>query len=125
MKTLALAVILSIAATVASAQQVWRCGNSYSQQPCPGGTPLDVTDPHRPADAARVARATKSDQQRADALEKARLEQERKAPRAQVMGAPQAAATPPQSTKKADKKQDKKKPAPKEPAHFTAVAPKK
>lgn len=120
MKKLAIAFTVAAAALGAHAQQVWRCGNSYSQQPCPGGATLDVADPHRPADAARVARATKADQQRADALEKARLQQEKQAPRAQVMGAPQAPASAPQGARKADKK----KPGPKEPAHFTAVAPK-
>jgi hypothetical protein len=124
MKKPAIAFTLALAACAAGAQQVWRCGNSYSQQPCPGGSPLDVTDPHRPADAARVERATKSDWQRAQALEKARLDQEKKAPRAQVMGGPQAPASAPQAAKKQDKK-DGKKAGPKEPAHFTAVAPKK
>ena len=33
-----LAAVLALASPWAAAQTVWRCGNSYSQQPCPGGT---------------------------------------------------------------------------------------
>lgn len=118
--------VAALWAGVAGAQQVWRCGNSYSQQPCAGGVTLDTTDRPTSGDIAQARQAAKADQQRADALEKARLDQEKKAPRAQVMGAPQAPASAPQSAKKADpSKKDKKKAGPKEPAHFTAVAPKK
>jgi len=119
MKTKFIAIILATATLAAHAQQVWRCGSSYSQAPCPDGVPLAVSDPRTASDAAKAAQVAKADQQRADAMEKARLDQEKKAPKAQVMGAPQAPASAPQADKKKAKKSGKK-----EPEHFTAVAPK-
>ena len=94
------------------AQPVYRCGSSYSHQPCAGGTavaaPAGVPDK---ADAARAAGAARIDAQRAAALEKARLEQERKAPKAVVMAAP---AKPAASAKPA--------PPMRKPQEFKAVA---
>ena len=38
--------------TAAGAQPVYRCGSSYGQQPCPGGTPVAADDSRTPAEAA-------------------------------------------------------------------------
>lgn len=116
-----IAIALATTFLAAHAQQVWRCGNTYSQARCPDGIPLSASDPRSAADKAQAAQVAKADQQRAEAMEKARLDQEKKAPKAQVMGPAQAPASAPQ----ADKKKAAKKSGRKEPEHFTAVAPKK
>jgi hypothetical protein len=76
---------LALAAS-AQAQTVYRCGNSYSQQPCPGGQPVAASDARAPADAARASGHAAADMKRAEAMEKARLAQEKNAPRAIVIG---------------------------------------
>ena len=54
---LATALGLALAAT-AQAQGVYRCGNTYSAQPCPGGTAVAVDDA-RTADQQQQALAAK------------------------------------------------------------------
>lgn len=104
-------------AALAQAQTVYRCGSSYSQQPCPGGTPVAASDPRTPADAARASSAAAVDAKRADALEKARLVQEKNAPKAIIIG-PQ---TPAVADAKPAKDGTKAKAGKLE--QFTAVAP--
>lgn len=118
MRTVVTATMLLLAASGAAAQTVYRCSNSYSQEPCPGGRAVDVSDKVLAGDAKNAGRAAASDQKRADALEKARLEQEKNAPKAVVIGP----ATPPVDAKPAEKKKDKGKSGGK-PEHFTAKAP--
>ena len=107
------AAAFSLAAAAAQAQAVHRCGNTYSALPCEGGS--TVAAPHTPsaAEGAKAARAAKVDAKRADALEKARLERERNAPKAIVMGPKQAASAA------------KAKPTPplRKPETFTAKGP--
>jgi len=91
---IALAALL-VAAGNAGAQPVYRCGNSYSQQPCAGGTALPASVTPSPADAAQARAAAQADARRADAMEKARLAQERQAPKALVIGPPQATPSAP------------------------------
>ena len=121
-RTLLLATLL--AASCASAQTVYRCGSSYSSQPCAGGTALDVTDTSTPAAAARASKAAADDLRRAEAMEKARLAQERNAPKALVIGGNEAPAEPRQPAKgHKDKKKEKGKAE--APNVFTAAAPRK
>jgi hypothetical protein len=87
---LAAALVLSSAA--AQAQTVYRCGNSYSQQPCPGAAPVAAGDPRTPAEAARSGSVASADAKRADAMEKARIAQEKNAPKAGVIGPSPAAS---------------------------------
>ena len=115
------ALLLALATAAACGQTVWRCGSSYGTQPCPGGRAFDATDARTPADAARAGEAAAADAKRAEAMEKARLAQERNAPKAIVIGGepkPQEKAAKPETRKKG-----KKKPA--NPEVFTAVAPRK
>jgi hypothetical protein len=103
-KSLFLATLLVAAAPWAGAQQVWRCGNSYSQQPCPGATAVAVDDKRSPSELAAGARTAQDDLKRAEALQKMRLEAERSAPKAVVIASPpERAASAPQrsATKKA------------------------
>ncbi len=68
--------------TGASAQKVYRCGNTYSQTPCGGGKTLDTTSPNAASSVARkqaVDKENKRQMEAAKAMEKARLAQEAEA----------------------------------------------
>ncbi len=67
-------------------QQVYRCGRSYGTKPCAGGVVVETPPPASQADVAQARDATRADERRAAQLEKARLAQEKNAPRAIVMG---------------------------------------
>lgn len=59
--------------------QTWRCGNTYSDRPCEGGSPVKVED-HRSDQDRRAADAgARSAQTQADHLERTRLSQEKAA----------------------------------------------
>ena len=109
---------LALAAPWATAQTVWRCGATYSQQPCAGGTALG-TAPHTPTadEAAKAAGAARVDADRAATLEKARVAQEKSAPGAASI----KPAEPPQPKPVADKRTGASK-LPK-PEEFTATVP--
>ncbi|MBC5786216.1 hypothetical protein H8N03_24985 [Ramlibacter sp. USB13] len=114
--------LLSLAAApvAASAQTVYRCGNSYGSQPCAGATAIDVTDRSTPEAAARATRAAAEDMRRAEAMEKARLQAEKDAPKAVVIGPKEAASAAAEPAGK-----ERKKDAKKGPEVFTASGPKK
>ena len=70
--------LLACGCGAASAQTIYRCGNTYSEQPCPAGTTVQAA---RPADSAEVAASRKETELQmkvADAMEKARLTEEAK-----------------------------------------------
>ena len=114
---------LALAGTLASAQTVYRCGNSYGQQPCAAGTALDVTDRIAPADAARATKRTAEDMKRAEAMEKARLAQEKNAPKAIVIGPKEVPKPEAREHGKPHKNKKKKKGKEEDPNLFTATAP--
>ena len=121
MKRIVLAA-LAVAACSAGAQPVYRCGSSYSQQPCPDGKAVDtMPNGATSQDAARARAAALGDAKRADAMETARLEQEKNAPKAVVMG-PKVPASAPAAKQAARKTGGKEK---KKPEYFTATVPKK
>lgn len=74
--TVSLCVAALAAAPALSAQTVYRCGNSYSDQPCPGGSTLGPGDTISEAQRERAKAATQRDRRTADSLEKERLAQE-------------------------------------------------
>jgi hypothetical protein len=121
-RPLLLTVILAVGGAAASAQTVYRCGNSYGSKPCTGGTALDVSDPHTAADAARASKVSAEEWKRAEAMEKSRLAQEKNAPKALVIGPREP---PPKLEPKDHAKPDKKhrKAQPQDPEVFTAKAP--
>lgn len=113
--TWATAWLLACAATAAQAQ-AYRCGNTYSQQPCPGGSAVAAKqESPSTAEARERAALTRRDAKLGDAMEKERLarEKQQEGPTLHVVGQAQAAASAP----------DRKKSA-KQPAHFSAVSPK-
>ena len=118
-KTSIAAIVLAVSGA-AGAQSVYRCGSSYAQQPCPGGSEVAVGSAPRPAaDVAQARAAAQTDMKRADAMEKARLAQERNASKALVIG-PQAAASAPAKPASHARKKAKDKG---QPEQFTAVQP--
>ncbi|HEY8710267.1 MAG TPA: hypothetical protein VIM34_20000 [Burkholderiaceae bacterium] len=102
----------------AQAQNVYRCGESYSNQPCAGATVVPTDDPRSAAQRAQTDAATRRDARSAQVLESERLKQEGKPAQAVIPEtAPQAVAprkpgdAAPKKKKKAEKKTAKKKPA--------------
>lgn len=117
-----LLLVLALAGAAASAQTVYRCGNSYGTQPCAGGTAVDVGGARTPADAARAKEARLEDWKRAEAMEKARLAQEKNAPKALVIG-PQEPPAMPEAKPHAKPDKKHKKGDPQDPDVFTAKSP--
>jgi hypothetical protein len=105
------------AAIPAAAQNVYRCGDSYSQKPCAGGAVVPTDDARSAAQRAQTREAAQRDGKTADAMEKARLKDEAKATQAYI---PEPMLEPAVEEKKPD-------PAvkPKKPQYFTAAAPRK
>ena len=61
-----------------SAETVYRCGESYSQQPCPGGRPVQADDPRTAEQRKQTLEAVRRDAKSADAMEQSRLKEEAK-----------------------------------------------
>jgi hypothetical protein len=114
------AVLLCASAGWAAAQgtPIYRCGDSYSQQPCAGGSLIAASDSRSAAQKSQTDAATQRDAKAAAAMEKARMQEEAKpAP----VGMPLPAPVPAPK----DGKTSKSKPGKKKPDHFTATAPPK
>ncbi len=80
----AAAALLAVAGSL-QAQQVWRCGDTYAQQPCPGGKAVQAAPPApSAADRAQTAANVKRDAALASSMEKERLRQEAQAPSAYI-----------------------------------------
>ena len=115
------AVLLALAAGCglpAMAQTIYRCGDSYSQQPCPGGKPVAVDDARTPAQRAQAAEAVRRQAAAADQMEKERVREEAK---------PATLGLPPPKLEDAPDQRDRTEPTGKavKPKYFSAVSPKK
>jgi hypothetical protein len=113
--------------TTAFGQQLYRCGNTYSESPCPGGIALDSPGTPNPAQKAAADEATQRDAAAATKLEKARLTQE-KQQRQERLAATKVAQKAEKEKRskelkasKAEKTAAKKKAAKKAPEYFTAT----
>ena len=67
--------VLAIPALTAQAA-VYRCGTTYQDMPCAGGSTIQAEDPRSPQQKAEAARAVQKDAATADALRKQRVQQE-------------------------------------------------
>ncbi len=78
MKTLShlIAIITLGLCTSLPAQTVYRCGNSYSQTPCPGGSAVDATDSRTPEQRKAHEASVRQEKRAGDSLEKSRLKEE-------------------------------------------------
>ncbi|MEJ8824601.1 hypothetical protein WKW80_21620 [Variovorax humicola] len=63
----------------ASSRGVWRCGSTYTDQPCKGGKPVDVADPRGEADRHAADNATRHAETQGAQMERARLKRETEA----------------------------------------------
>ena len=114
----ALLLALSTLWLTVQAQNVYRCGESYSNTPCPGAKVVPTDDPRSPAQRAQTDAATRRDARSAQVLESERLKEE---------GKPAQAIIPPAKPEPAAPATDRtlSKAKAKKPGLFTAVAPKK
>ena len=102
-RTLSFAMILISLASVSQglqAQNIYKCGNSYSQTPCPGASPLSIDDTRTAAQKQQADAATRSNTELAQSLEKTRIAQEKMAAAQSPAAQPVAAPTAPQHTSK-------------------------
>lgn len=74
--------LLTLPMQAAWAQKVYRCGSSYSQEPCPGGTAIEADDARSPEQRKARLDSAKSERRAGDKLEKNRLKEEAAAARA-------------------------------------------
>ena len=123
--SIALACVVATHSTtsIAAPDNIWRCGNSYSDTPCDGGTRLGSQQAQPSAEDRRQRDAnTRRDQAAADRMQRERLELESKPRQAVVIG-PRAAeassTTPSTSLAKAGKKRRSARPG--RPDEFVAT----
>ncbi|MEY4884417.1 MAG: hypothetical protein RIS34_2271 [Pseudomonadota bacterium] len=118
--------------TRADAQNVFKCGDSYSQTPCPGAALIDANDNRTGTQKAQADTATVRTAKLADQMEKDRLAQEA---RDLAAGTPRNASKKAKSTKATvtgttaseaapNKTKAKKKKKKTGPEYFTAQSPK-
>jgi hypothetical protein len=107
---------------------VYRCGNSYSQTPCPQGQTLQVDDSRDAAQRQQAQANTQRQAQQAQGLEKQRVKQEQAMAKATAQAQAQAARA--QASKPAPQppapvviKPQRKKPADKKKDEFVAAVP--
>jgi hypothetical protein len=112
----------------AAAQQVYRCGNSYSQKPCAGAIAVNTDDPRTDTQRAEAKQALASDKALAKDLEANRRKEEALA-LAQIKAAQANHGKKPEASKPTEKKVPGKKAGAtrkvtlknKEPEFFTAT----
>ena len=112
--------------TGAAAQNVYKCGNSYSQTPCFGATLMDAQDSRTPTEKAERDATTLSTSRAANKMEQERLALEQKdnaantPPHSPVVATAKAPDAGPKAAEPA-KKPKLSRPA--KPDAFTAVVP--
>lgn len=80
------------------AQTIYKCGNTYSQVPCPGASSLNLNDTREPAQKLQMDAATRRDAELAKELVKNRTAQEKLAKARPPIATPvSTTAAPPSS----------------------------
>lgn len=102
-------------------QAIYRCGNVYSQSPCPGGTTVEANDSRTPAQKAQADANAAEAANQADRMEKDRLRQEQ-GRNAKPVGKPLQAVPAAKQGKAADAPKSSAKRKKKGPEYFTASA---
>ena len=116
---LACAVATHLPASIAGPEgNIWRCGNSYSDAPCVGGTQLGAQPQPSAEDRRQRDAGTRRDQAAADRMQRERLEFEAKPRQAVVIGPPPG--TEPSASLHRPDKIKKKSARPKKPDGFVA-----
>lgn len=101
---------LLAAAVSASAAPIYRCGQTYSQTPCPGGRVVEATDPRTAAQRAEAMRQIAKDKALADQMEQNRRTREADPPHAAGFdkpAPPASAASKPAKSPKPSKRTKK------------------
>ena len=111
--------VLSVSSNGAGAQQIHKCGNSYSQMPCPDGVVIDATDGRTKAQKTQADLATERAERTAAAMEKARLQQEKAATATRAPKVKAKASAPASKNRNSQAKKNKKK----ESEYFTVQIP--
>ena len=83
--------------TGAQAENIYKCGNTYSQSPCSGGKLMSVDDSRDPQQKLQQDAATQRDAELAKDMEKTRLANEKALRTAETKRAPGVKAHPPKS----------------------------
>ena len=136
MKRFAAIVIVFIAtspiSTTAGSQEVYRCGNAYSQKPCPQGVVVDVEDARTAAQKSESDAMIKRETAAANTMETARLKEEAQqradankhgpSQGKKTAAKPQKAASAAQTTNKSSAHGKRKAKKTKEPKFFPARA---
>lgn len=98
----------------------WRCGNTYSDQPCKGGKALALDAAPSAEQAREAERNTQRTQAAADRMERDRLRREKAAPAPMIhLAKPTNAVAPAEPAHPIAKKKKGRK----EPDFFTAAGP--
>ena len=84
--------------------QVYRCGDTYSQQPCAGGKVIAPEDARSASQRTSADELTRREVQAADAMEKARLAREDKPAQVAMPPSPVSSRTDEPSAKPAPRK---------------------
>ncbi len=121
LKAVAVGFALALSAFAGAAQTVYRCGDSYSQKPCAGSKEVDVDDTRSATQRTQTLQATQRDARAADALQKARLQEEAKPAQLHVTASRGTDAGSTVNAASAEPQRRVQKP--RQPAHFTAIAP--
>ena len=80
MKPLALLLLCALSAPhTADAQQIYRCGNSYSQMPCPGGAMVEAEDDRSTQQKREAETLARRDTKLADEMARTREQLQAKA----------------------------------------------
>ena len=111
--------VLRSPGAAALGQPIYRCGDSYSQTPCPGAVSLQVDDSRSAAQKAHADAATIATHRAATTLERERLAQERASEVNKKRKSPEGGGTDAADTP-ARKAAKKTKPVP---PYFTAGVP--
>jgi len=77
MKAIVAILLACTALSTAQAQTVYRCGNAYSQSPCPGAQTVEASDPRSPAQQAEGQRVADDERRLAAEMRRERLADER------------------------------------------------
>ena len=125
---LTLALSLGLVSFSAQSQTVYRCGNAYSQAPCPDATLVDASDSRSASQQADARQVARQQRQQADdmARERRALEREQRPPLASGFdsrGTPSAVATPGREARSTRKKRSGAARATDPGADFRAIVP--
>lgn len=104
----------------AQAQEAYRCGNTYSQKPCPGGVAVNTDDSRTKEQKAAADATTKRDLRMADSMEKTRLQQEEAQRKAALKSTQKSSTKSSAKEKPSDKPTHSSKKKSKPPEYFTA-----